>query len=72
MDAHKLQRLPILGIFVAGVMDKSLNDLAAVIVSSIRAGNISFDQTTSFYFAFCATEIPGTVQIPQLAALAGF
>lgn len=55
MDADKLQRLPILGVFIAGMMDKSLNNHAVVIVSAIRAGNLPLGQTASFYFAFCPT-----------------
>lgn len=72
MGADKLQRLSILGVFVAGMMDKSLNDLAGVIVAAIHTGNVSFGQTTFFDFTFCAAQIPGTIQISQLAALAGF
>lgn len=52
MNADKLQRLPIFGVFIAGMMNKSLNDCAVVIVSAIRAGNMPFGQTAFLYLAF--------------------
>lgn len=54
MAADKLQRLSVLGVFIAGMMHKGLNDFAGVIVCAIGAGNVTFGQTTSFHFAFCA------------------
>lgn len=52
MHADKLRCLPIFGVFIAGMMNKSLNDRAVVIVSAICAGNMSFGQTASLYLAF--------------------
>lgn len=55
MDADKFQYLPILGIFIAGMMNESLNNHAVIMVSAICTGNMPFGQTASFCFAFCPT-----------------
>ena len=71
MGTDELQRLLIFGVFIAGVMDKRLNGLAAIIFFTIRTGNKTFGQAAFLHFAFRPAQIPGAVQIPQLAALTG-
>lgn len=42
MGADELQCLLVFGAFVAGVVEKELNDLTAVIFLAVRAGNVTF------------------------------
>lgn len=42
MGADVLQRLLVLAVFVAGVVEKGLNDLTAVIFLAVRAGDVTF------------------------------
>lgn len=48
MGADVLQRLLVLAVFVAGVVEKGLNDLTAVIFLAICAGNVTFGQAAFF------------------------
>ena len=67
MGTDELQCLLILGVFVAGVLDKCLDHIAASIFFAIRASAMFFGQAAFFDFAFC----PAAIQISQFAALAG-
>lgn len=71
MGTDELQCLLILGVFVAGVLDKCLDHIAASIFFAIRASAMFFGQAAFFDFAFCPAYIPGAIQISQFAALAG-
>ena len=71
MGADVLQRLLVLAVFVAGVVEKGLNDLTAVIFLTICAGNVTFGQATLLHFASGPVQITGSIQIARLAALAG-
>lgn len=53
MDADELQCLLIFGVFVAGMLDKCLDYLAASIFFAIRASAMFFGQAAFFDFAFC-------------------
>lgn len=72
VDADVLQRPLVLAVFVAGVVEKGLNDLTAVIFLAVRAGDVAFSQAAFLHPAFGQAQIPGAIQIPLLAALAGF
>ena len=72
MGADVLQRLLVLTVFVAGVVEKELNDLTAVIFLAVRAGNVAFGQAAFLHPAFGPAQIAGAIQIPLLAALAAF
>ena len=71
VGADVLQRLLVLAVFVAGVVEKGLNDLTAVIFLAVCAGDVAFRQAAFLHPAFGPTQIPRTVQIPLLTALAG-
>ena len=70
MGSDVLQRLFVLAIFVAGVVEKELNDLTAVIFLAVRAGNVAFSQAAFLHPAFGPAQIPRAVRIPRFAALA--
>ena len=72
MGADVLQRLLVLAVFVAGVVEKGLNDLTAVIFLAVRADDVAFSQAAFLHPAFGPAQIPGVIQIPLLAALAAF
>lgn len=69
--ADVLPRLLALAVFVAGVVEKRLNDPAGLILPAVPAGNVASGQA-AFLLALWPAQIPGAVQIPWLAALAGF
>ena len=71
MGADELQCLLVFGVFVAGVVEKELHDLTAVIFLAVRAGNVAFSQAAFLHPAFGPAQIPRAVQIPRFAALAG-
>lgn len=71
MGADVLQCLLVLAVFVAGVVEKGLNDLTALIFLAVPTGDIASGQAAFLHPAFGPTQIPGTVQIPRFAALAG-
>ena len=72
MGADVLQRLLVLAIFVAGMGEKGLDDLTAVIFLAVYAGDVAFSQAALLHPAFGPAQIPGAIQIPLLAALAAF
>ena len=71
IGADELQCLLVFGVFVAGMVDKGLNGLAVFIFLAICAGNVAFSQAAFLHPAFGPAQIPGAVQIPRFAALAG-
>ena len=72
MGADVLQRLLVLAVFVAGVVEKGLNDPTAVIFLAVRAGDVAFSQAAFLHPAFGPAQIPGAIQIHLLVALAAF
>ena len=71
MGADKLQCLLVFGIFVAGMVEKSLDCLARLVFRTVYTGDISSGQAAFLHPAFGPAQIPGTVQIPLFATLAG-
>ena len=72
VGADILQRLLVFAVFVAGVVEKGLDDLTVVIFLAVRAGNVASRQAAFLHPALCPAQIPGAVQVSRLAALAGF
>lgn len=72
VGTDKFQRLAILGIFVAGVLDKTLDGFTGRIFGAVCAGDVALGQTADFHFASGLPQIQGTIQVSQLAAFAGF
>ena len=71
MGADKLQCLLVFGIFVAGMVEKSLDCLARLVLRTVYTGDVAFSQAAFLHPAFGPAQIPRAVQIPQFAALAG-
>ena len=71
-DADERQRLLVFGVLVAGMVENRLNGLAAAIFLAICAGDMTFGQAAFLHFASGPAQIPRSVQISRLAALAGF
>lgn len=71
MDADVLQCLFVFAVFVAGVVEKGLNGLTVFIFLAICAGDVTSGQAAFLHPAFGSAQIPGAVQIPRFAALAG-
>ena len=71
MGADVLQRLLVLAVFVAGVVEKELNDLTAIIFLAVRAGDMAFSQAAFLHPAFSPAQIPRAGRIPRFAAFAG-
>ena len=57
-----LQRLLVLAIFVAGMGEKGLDDLTAVIFLAVYAGDVAFSQAAFLHPAFGPAQIPGAIQ----------
>ncbi len=72
VGTDKFQRLAVLGIFIAGVLDKTLDGFAGRIFGAVCAGGVALSQTADFHFASGLPQIPGTIQVSQFAAFAGF
>ena len=72
VGTDKFQRLAVLGIFIAGVLDKTLDGFAGRIFGAVCAGGVALSQTADFHFASGVPQIPGTIQVSQFAAFAGF
>lgn len=70
VGADEFQGLLVLAVFVAGVVEKGLNDLTAVIFLAVRAGNVAFRQAAFLHPAFGPAQIPRAVRMPRFAALA--
>ena len=71
VGADVFQRLLVLAVFVAGVVEKGLDDLAGLVLSAVPAGDVTSGQAAFFHFALCPAQVPGAVQVSRLAALAG-
>lgn len=72
VGTDKFQRLAVLGIFVAWVLDKMLYGFTGRIFGAVCAGGVALGQTADLHFTFGPPQIPGTIQVSQLAAFAGF
>lgn len=72
VGANELQRLLVLAVFVAGMVEKGLDDLAGLVLPTVSAGDVASGQAAFLHPALCTAQVPGAVQIPRLAALAGF
>ena len=72
MGTDKFQRLAVLGIFVAWVLDKTLDGFTGRVFSAVCAGGLALGQTADLHFASGLPQIPGTIQVSQCAAFAGF
>ena len=71
VGADELQRLLVLAVFVARVVEKGLDDLAGLILPAVPAGDAPSGQAALLHFAPGPAQIPGAVQIPRLTAIAG-
>ena len=72
MGADKLQCLLVFGIFVAGMVEKSLDCLARLVLRTVYTGDVAFSQAAFLHPAFGPAQIPRAVRVPRFAALAGF
>ena len=72
MGTDEFVCLLVFGVFVAGVVDKRLNNLTTVIFLAICAGDVAFSKAAFLHPAFSPAQIAGAIQIPLLAALAAF
>ena len=72
VSADILQRLLVFAVFVAWMVDKRLNGLAAVIFLAVPTGDMASGQAAFLHFTSGLAQFPGAVQVPRLAALAGF
>ena len=62
----------VLAVFVAGVVEKDLDSLTGLVLPAVPTGDVAFGQTALLHPALGPAQIPGAVQVPRLAALAGF
>ena len=58
MGANELQCLPVFGIFVAGMVEKSMDSLAGFILRTVYTGDVAFRQAALLHFAFGPAQIP--------------
>ena len=68
MGADVLQRLFVLAIFVAGVVEEGLDALAGFVLFAVPAGDVASGQTAFLHPALGPAQLPGAIQIPLLAA----
>ena len=71
VGADVLQCLLVFRVFVAGMVEKGLDGLAVFIFLAICACDVTFSPAALLHFTFGLHQIPGTVQIPLFATLAG-
>ena len=71
VGADVLQRLFVLAIFVAEVVEEGLDDLAGLVLPAVPAGDVAFGQAAFLHPALCPAQVPGAVQVSRFAALAG-
>ena len=69
VGADILQRLLVFAVFIAGVVEKGLDDLAVFIFLAICAGDVSSGQAAFLHPALCPAQVPGAVQVSRFAAL---
>lgn len=58
MVPDEFQCLLIFGVFVAGMVEKSLDCFAGLVLLTVYAGNVTFGQAALFHFAFGPAQIP--------------
>ena len=71
MGADVLQRLFVLAIFVAGVVEEGLDALAGFVLFAVPAGDVASGQTAFLHPALGPAQLPGAVQVSRLTALTG-
>ena len=71
VGADELQRLLVLAVFVAGMVEKGLDDLAGLVLPTVSAGDVASGQAAFLHPALCTAQVPGAVQVSRFAALAG-
>ena len=71
VDADELQRLFVLAIFVAGVVEEGLDALAGFVLFAVPAGDVASGQTAFLHPALGPAQLPGAVQVSRLTALTG-
>ena len=71
VGADVFQRLLVLAVFVAGVVEEGLNDLAGLVLPTVSASDVASGQAALLHLAPGPAQVPGAVQIPRLAAFAG-
>ena len=69
VGADILQRLLVFAVFIAGVVEKGLDDLAGLVLPAVPAGNVALGQTAFLHPALCPAQVPGAVQVSRFAAL---
>lgn len=72
VGADILQRLLILAVFIARVVEEGLDALAGLVLFAVPAGDVASGQTAFLHPALGPAQLPGAVQVSRLAALAGF
>lgn len=72
MGADVLQRLLVLPVFIAVVVEEGLDALAGFVLFAVPAGDVASGQTAFLHPALGPAQLPGAVQVSRLAALAGF
>lgn len=58
MVPDELQCLLIFGVFVTGMVEKSLDCFAGLVLLTVYAGNVSFGQAAFLHFTFDPAQIP--------------
>ena len=71
VGADELQRLLVLAVFVAGMVEKGLDDLAGLVLPTVSAGDVASGQAAFLHPALCTAQVPGAVQVSRFTALAG-
>ena len=71
VGADVLQRLLVLAVFVAGMVEKGLDDLAGLVLPTVSAGDVASGQAAFLHPALCTAQVPGAVQVSRFTALAG-
>ena len=72
MGADVVQRLLVLAVFVAGVVEEGLNNLAGLVLPTVSASDVASGQAALLHLAPGPAQVPGAVQIPRLQPLQVF
>ena len=60
-----LQRLLVLAVFVAGVVEEGLDGLAGLVLPAVPTGDMASGQAAFLHLALCPAQIPGGVQVSR-------